>query len=117
MFVVNNCFVLLRTAFLSKSTHPMTSEDTAMNGGKSSAMKRNTSSTTSLTDMGVRSEGSDEKLNILETGEKGTHDYRLTYAMAQHEHRQDAVKRDTRERNKARNSAPYGQRTLFIVSS
>lgn len=52
-------------------------------------MKRNASSTTSLTDMGVKSENSDDRLSIVETGEKGTLDYRLRYAMAEHEHRRD----------------------------
>lgn len=50
-------------------------------------MKRNTSSTTSLTDMGVKSDNGDNKLNIIETGEEGTLDYRLRYAMAEHSHR------------------------------
>lgn len=53
-------------------------------------MKRNTSSTTSLTDMGVKDSG-DNKLNIIETGEEGTLDYRLRYAMEEHAHSEQVI--------------------------
>ena len=54
-------------------------------------MKRNTSSTTSLTDMGVPAASSEDKLNMFESGEEGTLDYRLRFAMAEHAHRCSAV--------------------------
>lgn len=50
-------------------------------------MKRNGSSTTSLTDMGVQGPNADNKLNIFESGEEGTLDYRLRFAMEEHAHR------------------------------
>lgn len=50
-------------------------------------MKRSGSSTTSLTDMGVSCPNADNKLNIFESGEEGTLDYRLRFAMEEHAHR------------------------------
>lgn len=50
-------------------------------------MKRSGSSTTSLTDMGVQGPNADNKLNIFESGEEGTLDYRLRFAMEEHAHR------------------------------
>lgn len=52
-----------------------------------SAMKRSGSSTTSLTDMGVASTDPENRLNIFESGEEGTLDYRLRFAMEEHAHR------------------------------
>lgn len=54
-------------------------------------MKRSGSSTTSLTDMGVPAASAEDKLNIFESGEEGTLDYRLRFAMAEHAHRCSAV--------------------------
>lgn len=48
-------------------------------------MKRN-SSTTSLTDMGVKTENGGS-INIYESGEEGTLDYRLRFAMEENCHR------------------------------
>lgn len=52
-------------------------------------MKRSGSSTTSLAEMGVTSDTGDNKLNIFESGEVGTLDYRLRFAMEEHAHRYD----------------------------
>lgn len=49
-------------------------------------MKRNSSSSTSLADMGLKTENGGN-LDIIETGEEGTLDYRLRFAMAEHAHR------------------------------
>ncbi|CAN0292757.1 unnamed protein product [Ectocarpus sp. 6 AP-2014] len=54
-------------------------------------MKRSGSSTTSLTDMGVPAASAEDKLNIFESGEEGTLDYRLRFAMAEHAHSQQVI--------------------------
>lgn len=52
-------------------------------------MKRNSSSSTSLTDMGLTEK--DGTLDIIETGEEGTLDYRLRFAMAEHSHSKQVI--------------------------
>lgn len=59
-------------------------------------MKRSGSSTTSLTDMGMAPANADDKLNIFESGEEGTLDYRLRFAMQEHAHRCANVDRSLR---------------------
>lgn len=51
--------------------------------------------------MGVPAASSEDKLNMFESGEEGTLDYRLRFAMAEHAHRCSAVQYSAAARQRA----------------
>lgn len=51
--------------------------------------------------MGVPAASAEDKLNIFESGEEGTLDYRLRFAMAEHAHRCSAVQYSAATRQRA----------------